>query len=87
MKDAGSQSVSKIYRWPTVLALTIASGLAAALTGQRMARMFSWLALATPLVVIAVSLVLARLKRTGQMELFEEGEDERDRIGAARKLK
>jgi hypothetical protein len=52
-----------IYRWPLVLALVIALGLAAALSGEGLGRMFSWVALACPLVVIIACLMRLELSR------------------------
>ena len=53
-------AVFEIYRWPSVLALVIAVGLGAALSGGIAARWFSWFALALPLAVIVACLVAAR---------------------------
>lgn len=65
MRNAVPRSFSRIYRWPLLLAFTVALGLAAALSGESVARVFSWFALAVPLAVIVVCVVSGELKRSG----------------------
>ena len=48
----------KVWRWPLLLAALTIFGLLSALLGEEgVWRVLSWLALATPLVVIAVCMV------------------------------
>ncbi len=53
----------EIYRWPFLVAVVIALGLGAALSGVIVARWFSWLALAFPLAVIVFCVVAAARTR------------------------
>jgi hypothetical protein len=54
-------SISRIWRWPIVLALLTAFGLLSALLGQGgIWWILSWITLIIPLVVIAVSVVRRR---------------------------
>jgi len=57
MNGPRSRHAFEIYRWPLLVALVIAFGLGAALTGKQMGRLFSWFALGLPLAVILVCLV------------------------------
>jgi hypothetical protein len=63
MSVLAPQSLSTIYRWPVVVAVVTALGLAAALSGDGVERVFSWFALAVPVVVVAASLLSPLLER------------------------
>jgi len=69
MSTRASLSLATIYRWPLVVAFAIAMGLAAALAGDGVARVISWIALAFPIGLIAACLAPALLKRSaGRVE-------------------
>ena len=69
MSTRASLSLSTIYRWPVVVACIIALGLAAALAGDGVARVISWIALGFPIGLIAACLAPAFLKRSaGRVE-------------------
>lgn len=53
----------EIYRWPLLVAVAVALGLAAALSGRIVARWFAWFALALPLVVILACLIAGQITR------------------------
>jgi hypothetical protein len=60
MSGGASLPLSAIYRWPLLVAIVVAVGLVAALSGEGAERVFSWFALAFPVAVVAVCL-LSRL--------------------------
>lgn len=53
MSGRAALPLSAIYRWPLLVALVTAVGLAAALAGEGVERVFSWFALAFPVSVVA----------------------------------
>ena len=57
MSQRDTLTMRAVYRWPLVLAALIAVGLASALSVDGVGRVFSWFALACPLVVIVACLV------------------------------
>ncbi len=59
MSGRASMPLSTIYRWPVLVAVVIALGLAAALSGEGAGRIFSWFALSAPVVLFAVCMLLA----------------------------
>ena len=61
-------SMKAVYRWPLIVALAIALGLTAALTGDGVARVISWIALAFPIGVIAACLAAASRKQGASSE-------------------
>jgi hypothetical protein len=63
MSTRASMPISKIYRWPLTVAVVTAFGLAAALAGDGIARIVSWIALAVPVAIIAACLAPALQKR------------------------
>jgi hypothetical protein len=66
MSTRTSMPLSTIYRWPLLVAVVIALGLAAALAGDGIARVISWIALACPIGLIAGCLVSAIWRRNVQ---------------------
>lgn len=60
--------MSKVYRWPLILALVIAVGLTAALTGDGFERVISWIALALPIGVVVACVAPALWRRQEREE-------------------
>jgi hypothetical protein len=62
MSSRASLPLTAIYRWPLLLALVMAAGLAAALTGDGIGRVISWFALGFPILLMAAC-ILAPFRR------------------------
>jgi hypothetical protein len=61
-------TIAAVYRWPLILAVVIACGLTAALTGDGVARVISWIALGFPIGVVIKCLAPAFYKRQANLK-------------------